>query len=85
MFESPTLRILIIALGITLIGVAAAQDFDPDNPDVVQDPKADSNYHCEELRVKMLYAATVVGDPDQESYLRAAQAYQLLQEAGQKC
>lgn len=77
--------ILAAALILVLSVVAGAQTAKTDGtydvpPDRIYDPG-----HCNEYRVKALYAATNPNDPMQEGYLRMAEAYRQLDLAGQRC
>lgn len=77
-------KLIILVLLVGIASFAAAQTFD-ENTQPIKDTNESSDYHCNEYRLKMLYAATQVGDPNQEGYLLAAQAYNELNLAGQKC
>lgn len=72
---------LCLCLVVIISAVTASEG--PDAP--VTKPPQYAQSNCYEYQVKMLNAATVVGDPDQDSYLKAAQAYQRLDELGQAC
>jgi len=73
-----------VLVGALLSALVVAQDSKDSTVDVPAERQYDSG-HCYEYQMKMLYAATNVNDPLQESYLRAAQAYRELDAAGQRC
>lgn len=86
MKSSPTGWIVLTLVCLSAIFAAGvAGQVKPPPPTYDQTAAYQGEFHCHELMVKQLYAATDITDPAQDKYLASAEAYRLLQEAGQGC
>lgn len=74
--------VIFLLFAITATGQLSAND--ANTIKIPPERQYDTGF-CFQKQVSMLYNATNVNDPLQESYLKAAEAYKLLDESGQKC
>lgn len=82
--KSPTLMIVAAVLVVVGSGMVAAQLNESPEYEKPVDRQWDEG-SCHTKMVAALYDATDITDPAQDKHLKAAEAYRLLDVAGQRC